>query len=231
VNPFRFSTKYQDEETDLVYYGYRYYNAGTGRWFGRDIIGETGGPNLFSFLRNNTLNAIDLLGALHADQELPVEYDGKKIGTITISRYDKVPPTDEFERRGARLFAVPFIDDCSCALFKWRQRKTAVWEKEPPVTQRNFTNVVDVEQDAKEDWYPAPTDYAPIPHDCSYPFQDTSRLWTGYLILNTTKVTVSFELEFVRLDKTAPQGPGKVLITLRWGYWFTKTEHELLNKD
>ena len=30
VNPFRFSTKYQDDETDLVYYGDRYYNASTG---------------------------------------------------------------------------------------------------------------------------------------------------------------------------------------------------------
>ena len=27
ANPFRFSTKYQDDETDLLYYGYRYYNA------------------------------------------------------------------------------------------------------------------------------------------------------------------------------------------------------------
>jgi RHS repeat-associated protein len=42
VNPFRFSTKYQDDETDLLYYGYRYYNAGTGRWPSRDPIGEPG---------------------------------------------------------------------------------------------------------------------------------------------------------------------------------------------
>ncbi len=32
ANPFRFSSKYQDDETDLLYYGYRYYNASTGRW-------------------------------------------------------------------------------------------------------------------------------------------------------------------------------------------------------
>ena len=29
ANPFRFSTKYQDDEADLFYYGYRYYNAST----------------------------------------------------------------------------------------------------------------------------------------------------------------------------------------------------------
>jgi RHS repeat-associated protein len=42
VNPFRFSTKFQDDETDLVYYGYRYYNASTGRWINRDPLHELG---------------------------------------------------------------------------------------------------------------------------------------------------------------------------------------------
>jgi RHS repeat-associated protein len=42
ANPFRFSTKYQDDETDLPYYGYWYYNAGTGRWLSRDPYGEIG---------------------------------------------------------------------------------------------------------------------------------------------------------------------------------------------
>ncbi|HRT58999.1 MAG TPA: RHS repeat-associated core domain-containing protein, partial [Candidatus Paceibacterota bacterium] len=40
ANPFRFSTRYQDEETGLVYYGYRYYDPGTGRWVSRDPLGE-----------------------------------------------------------------------------------------------------------------------------------------------------------------------------------------------
>src|SRR5208283_3739186 len=35
ANPFRFSTKYQDDETDLLYYGYRYYNPAMGRWLSR----------------------------------------------------------------------------------------------------------------------------------------------------------------------------------------------------
>jgi RHS repeat-associated protein len=42
ANPFRFSTKYQDEETDLLYYGYRYYSASTGRWTSGDPIQERG---------------------------------------------------------------------------------------------------------------------------------------------------------------------------------------------
>jgi len=39
-NLFRFSTKYTDPETGLVYYGYRYCNPPTGRWLSRDPIGE-----------------------------------------------------------------------------------------------------------------------------------------------------------------------------------------------
>jgi RHS repeat-associated protein len=42
LNPFRFSTKYQDDETDFLYYGFRYYNPSTGRWPNRDPIGEPG---------------------------------------------------------------------------------------------------------------------------------------------------------------------------------------------
>jgi RHS repeat-associated protein len=38
-SPFRFSTKYQDDETGLVYYGFRYYNPSSGRWLSRDPLG------------------------------------------------------------------------------------------------------------------------------------------------------------------------------------------------
>jgi len=40
ANPFRFSTKYQDDETDLLYYGYRYYSTPTGRWLAHDPLAE-----------------------------------------------------------------------------------------------------------------------------------------------------------------------------------------------
>jgi RHS repeat-associated protein len=38
VNPFRFSGKYQDDETDLLYYGYRYLSTSTGRWVSPDPL-------------------------------------------------------------------------------------------------------------------------------------------------------------------------------------------------
>jgi RHS repeat-associated protein len=64
VNPFRFSTKYQDDETGLLYYGYRYYNPSTGRWPSRDPIGEAGGVHLYAFVANAPPSAIDYLGLM-----------------------------------------------------------------------------------------------------------------------------------------------------------------------
>jgi RHS repeat-associated protein len=60
--PFRFSTKYTDQESDLVYYGYRYYNPSTGSWPNRDLIGELGGHNLYGFVSNDALSKWDRLG-------------------------------------------------------------------------------------------------------------------------------------------------------------------------
>jgi RHS repeat-associated protein len=83
ANPFRFSTKYQDDETDLLYYGYRYYNASTGSWISRDPIEEIGfrtssspqrksrfdlvlptraDPNLAAMVNNNPVNKCDFRG-------------------------------------------------------------------------------------------------------------------------------------------------------------------------
>jgi RHS repeat-associated protein len=61
-NPFRFSTKYEDTETGFLYYGYRYYNPGTGRWLSRDSLGENASANLYDILINDSVDAVDLLG-------------------------------------------------------------------------------------------------------------------------------------------------------------------------
>jgi len=61
-NPFQFSTKYTDAETGLNYYGYRYYNASTGRWISRDPISEKGGRNLYAAARNDLIMRLDRLG-------------------------------------------------------------------------------------------------------------------------------------------------------------------------
>jgi RHS repeat-associated protein len=61
-NPFRFSTKFTDEETGLVYYGHRYYDSRNGRFINKDPIAEAGGLNLYGFVGNDGINSVDYLG-------------------------------------------------------------------------------------------------------------------------------------------------------------------------
>jgi len=61
-NPFRFSTKYQEDESDFAYYGYRHLNPSTGRWLNRDPIGEQGGKNVYQLVKSNPVNLFDGLG-------------------------------------------------------------------------------------------------------------------------------------------------------------------------
>jgi RHS repeat-associated protein len=82
VNPFRFSTKYQDEETGLVYYGYRYEKDG--RWPNRDPIEELGfrtqnrrqaasrvHNNPYEFVRNSPIVLVDVLGLTEVTSTQP----------------------------------------------------------------------------------------------------------------------------------------------------------------
>ena len=64
TNPFRFSTKYLDDESSLSDFGNRYYHAGLGRWLNRDPIGEPGGVNLYAYALNAPSNLGDYLGYL-----------------------------------------------------------------------------------------------------------------------------------------------------------------------
>jgi RHS repeat-associated protein len=59
ANPFRFSTKYQDDETDLFYYGFRYYRPSTGRWINKDPLEEHGSANPYAFVCNAPTGAFD----------------------------------------------------------------------------------------------------------------------------------------------------------------------------
>ena len=71
ANPFRYSSKFTDDETGLVCYGLRYYNPALGRFLNRDPIGEAGGPNLYAFCGNNGVNRWDFLGLAYPTVGMP----------------------------------------------------------------------------------------------------------------------------------------------------------------
>lgn len=62
-NPFRFSTRPQDDLTGLLDYGLRQYKPDWGRWLSRDPLGEFDGANPYRFLGNDPINSIDVAGA------------------------------------------------------------------------------------------------------------------------------------------------------------------------
>jgi RHS repeat-associated protein len=62
ANLYRFSSKPIHANSGLYYYGYRFYWPEWQRWPNRDPIGENGGINLYGFVRNRPVNAIDADG-------------------------------------------------------------------------------------------------------------------------------------------------------------------------
>ena len=59
INKYRFSSKEWEGNSGLYYYGYRFYDPNLQRWVSRDPIQELGGLNLYAFVENDPLNAID----------------------------------------------------------------------------------------------------------------------------------------------------------------------------
>jgi RHS repeat-associated protein len=91
ANPIRFSTKYQDDESDLLYYGYRYYKSSTGTWVSRDRIGEAGGDNIYEFSIDNPISLFDRLGnATYTSDDLlsiqPMTIKRIPCGILTLMR-------------------------------------------------------------------------------------------------------------------------------------------------
>lgn len=104
-NPFQFSTKYLDTETNLYYYGYRYYSPELGRWLNRDPIGDSAFFNFYTanksddeihrlydealrpaylFASNNPVNAIDAFGLEVLLEAHPIRLTGQNHAKITI---------------------------------------------------------------------------------------------------------------------------------------------------
>ena len=80
---FLFSTKYLDSETDLYYYGYRFYSPFLCSWINCDPIEEEGGVNLYSFCGNNACGSIDSDG-----RKVRFYQTGRTIvGTLNITIY------------------------------------------------------------------------------------------------------------------------------------------------
>lgn len=62
LSPWRYSSKRYDAETDLVYFGKRYYSPQIGRWITADPLGYVDGINRYAYVHNNPLANSDHYG-------------------------------------------------------------------------------------------------------------------------------------------------------------------------
>ncbi len=74
----------------VLYYGFRYYNPGTGRWINRDPIEERGGLNLYGMVGNDAVNKWDYLGliisSLHANPGATASALGGAAGKAAVKK-------------------------------------------------------------------------------------------------------------------------------------------------
>ncbi|MBM9606760.1 RHS repeat-associated core domain-containing protein, partial [Desulfopila inferna] len=78
-NPYTFTGKRFDSESELYHFHFRQYDAMVGIWTTADPIGILGGINLFSYVENNPVNLVDAFG-LHTGG-----YGGPETGDETAN--------------------------------------------------------------------------------------------------------------------------------------------------
>ena len=61
-NPFRYATKYFDQETGLYNFGKRFLDPITGQFLSREPLGESESLNLYSYCHNDPVNNVDVKG-------------------------------------------------------------------------------------------------------------------------------------------------------------------------
>jgi RHS repeat-associated protein len=60
--PYRFTGAPLDDDYELYYFAYRYYNPGIARWMTSDPIGQGAGVNTYAYVGGNPVNFTDFLG-------------------------------------------------------------------------------------------------------------------------------------------------------------------------
>lgn len=76
-SPWTFRSKRLDPELNLIFFGRRYYDPETGRFFTPDPKGFVDGLNLYAYCHNNPLNKIDLYGLnIHIEMSLTTAVTG-----------------------------------------------------------------------------------------------------------------------------------------------------------
>lgn len=126
--PFRYGTKYYDQETGLYNFGLRFLDPITGQWLSREPLGESDSLNLYAYCHNDPVNKIDVLGLKSkwvTDPNNPVTEmpDGSKVINL-VWLVDKWFGDDylDYSKRDTRAFGTNYWDH-----YLWSKRADGSW--------------------------------------------------------------------------------------------------------
>jgi RHS repeat-associated protein len=134
-------------DSNVYYYGYRYYSPELGRWPSRDPILEKGGLSLYVFSQNNPVNSVDFQGLVviaSAQGNTPKAPDPKKkakgalknlVGLLAGHAYDSLWEKAKWGSFGRRLAEGCAAGD-PAGHFKKSDTKLAI----PPTVKKTIKN-------------------------------------------------------------------------------------------
>jgi len=88
VNPFRYTAREFDTETNLYFYRARYYDPSMGRFLAEDPIGFDGGQNFYAYVRNNPISYADPSGLITCEEKIRTMLN-KLINSVRLDCSDK----------------------------------------------------------------------------------------------------------------------------------------------
>jgi len=98
ANKYQYSSKELQATSGLIYFGYRFYDANLQRWLNRDPLGEAGGLNLFSFVKNSPTELLDSFGLRINSRSAKCGVIGTLIGILTGCRKIPNPKYPDLDR-------------------------------------------------------------------------------------------------------------------------------------
>ncbi|GBC63574.1 RHS repeat-associated core domain-containing pro tein [Desulfonema ishimotonii] len=167
-NAFRFSTKYFDGETGLVYYGFRYYSNELGRWISRDPLytNQAFGDiieykeifglesNTYCFSENNGLNYTDYLGMYTINEALALEFPQERV-LIYPDFGDSSFRAKQLRKLWLKKYNVT-LKKVFEIWFEWEKRREKWWINLPPCPRNlclNDDKASCPNNPDKEKWY------------------------------------------------------------------------------
>lgn len=126
-NPWRYLSKRYDEETNLLFFGRRYYSPKIYRWITPDPAGYVDGVNLYAFVKNNPIANKDLFGLSSFTASLKTFFGSlfKKIGQAFSYLFKKVKKVFSIETYD-RLVAKGFL---FCLGYYVKEREAGIYGK------------------------------------------------------------------------------------------------------